>query len=82
MIFTHLILVKVYNHRWRIDSIDASKHDKHLYIDLRSNTQSYVEYKSDMISSLINFLLVIQLLRMQLGDQVMIGLLEMMKIIY
>ena len=34
-----------------IDSIDASKHDKHLYIDLRSNTQSYVEYKSDMISS-------------------------------
>ncbi len=34
-----------------IDSIDASKHNKHLYIDLRSNTQSYVEYKSDMISS-------------------------------
>ena len=34
-----------------IDSIDASQHDKHLYIDLRSNTQSYVEYKSDMISS-------------------------------
>ena len=65
-----------------IDSIDASKHDKHLYIDLRSNTQSYVEYKSDMILILINFLLVIQLLRMQLGDQVMIGLLEMMKIIY